>query len=92
MGCPYRLICRARQPPVPLRVCVHGPAGRTWPDLSGLRILLVADVLTRIADLQGLETITVRGPRRGRPLTRSQSSIGPRATILRAAVAYPGIY
>jgi hypothetical protein len=45
--------------PVPLRVCVHGPAGRTWPGLADLRVLLVADVLTRIAELQGLETITV---------------------------------
>jgi hypothetical protein len=44
---------------VPLRVCVHGPAGGTWPGLADLRVLLVADVLTRIAELQGLETITV---------------------------------
>lgn len=44
---------------VPLRVCVHGPAGGTWSRLADLRVLLVADVLTRIAELQGLETITV---------------------------------
>jgi hypothetical protein len=44
---------------VPLRVCVHGPAGETWSGLGDLRVLLVADVLTRIAELQGLQTVTV---------------------------------
>ena len=46
-------------PSVPLRVCVHGPSGGTWSGLTDLRVLLVADVLTRIAQLQGRETITV---------------------------------
>ena len=46
-------------PSVPLRVCVHGPSDGTWSGLADLRVLLVADVLTRIAELQGLETITV---------------------------------
>jgi hypothetical protein len=45
--------------PVRLRVCVHGPAGGTWSGLGDLRVLLVADVLTRIAELQGLQTVTV---------------------------------
>ena len=44
---------------VPLRVCVHGPADGAWSGLADLRVLLVADVLTRIAELQGMETITV---------------------------------
>ncbi len=44
---------------VPLRVCVHGPADGTWSGLADLRVLLAADVLTRIAEVQGLETITV---------------------------------
>jgi hypothetical protein len=44
--------------PVPLRVCVHGPAGGTWSGLGDVRVLLVADVLTRIAELQGLQTVT----------------------------------
>ena len=44
---------------VPLRVCVHGPAGGTWSGLGDLRVLLVADVLTRIAELQGLQAVTV---------------------------------
>ena len=46
-------------PSVPLRVCVHGPAGGTWSGPPDLRVLLVADVLTRIAELQGMEAITV---------------------------------
>jgi len=46
-------------PSVPLRACVHGHSGRTWSDLADLRVLLVADVLTRVAELQGMETITV---------------------------------
>jgi hypothetical protein len=46
-------------PSVPLRVCVHGPAGGPWSGLPDLRVLLVTDVLTRIAELQGLEAITV---------------------------------
>jgi hypothetical protein len=45
--------------PVPLRVCVHGPAGRAWSGPGDVRVLLVADVLTRIAGLQGLQTVTV---------------------------------
>ena len=46
-------------PSVPLRVCVHGPADGTWSDLADLRVLLVADVLMRIVELHGLQTITV---------------------------------
>lgn len=42
-------------PSVPLRVCVHG----TWSSVADLRVLLVADVLTRIAELHGLQTVTV---------------------------------
>lgn len=43
----------------PLRVCVHGPVDGAWSGLGDLRVLLVADVLTRIAGLQGLQTVTV---------------------------------
>jgi hypothetical protein len=44
---------------VPLRVCVHGPAGGTRSGVVDVRVLLVADVLTRTAELQGLQTVTV---------------------------------
>ncbi|MBV9206215.1 MAG: hypothetical protein JO037_12655 [Actinobacteria bacterium] len=47
----------AARPSVPLRVCVHGPAARPGP--SHLRALLVADVLTRVAELRGGQVITV---------------------------------
>ena len=49
----------AVNPSIPLRVCIHGPADGTWSDLADLRVLLVADVLTRIAELHGLQVIAV---------------------------------
>jgi hypothetical protein len=49
----------AASPSIPLRVCIHGPADGTWSDLADLRVLLVADVLTRIAELNGLQVIAV---------------------------------
>jgi hypothetical protein len=49
----------AVEPSIPLRVCIHGPADGAWSHLADLRVLLVADVLTRIAELQGLQVITV---------------------------------
>ena len=52
----YAVLARS---PVPLRVCVHGPAGGTWSGLGDVRALLVADVLTRIAGLEGMQTVTV---------------------------------
>jgi len=44
---------------IPLRVCVHGPSGGSWSGLADLRVLLVADVLTRIAELHGQQVIAV---------------------------------
>ena len=49
----------AVKPSIPLRVCIHGPAEGTWSGLADLRVLLVADVLTRIAELQGLQVVAV---------------------------------
>ena len=49
----------AVKPSIPLRVCIHGPADGTWSGLADLRVLLVADVLTRIAELQGLQVVAV---------------------------------
>lgn len=40
-----------------LRVCVHGPS--TGPGFDDLRVLLVADVLARTAELRGLQVLTV---------------------------------
>jgi hypothetical protein len=71
--------------PVPLRVCVHGPAGAAWSGPGELRVLLVADVLTRIAGLQGLQTVTVLAADRPLPggLEEDLSALG----IHRPAVA-----
>jgi hypothetical protein len=44
---------------IPLRVCVHGPCADTGYGLADLRVLLVADVLTRIAELNGVQVIAV---------------------------------
>jgi hypothetical protein len=49
----------AASPSTPLRVCIHGPADGTWSGVADLRVLLVADVLTRIAELHGLQVIAV---------------------------------
>lgn len=37
----------------PLRVCAHAPTAYAKDDLTGLRVLLVADVLARVAELRG---------------------------------------
>ena len=62
----------AARPSIPLRVCIHGPSDGPWSALPDLRVLLVADVLTRIAELNGLQVIAVLAaaslpPRRVRP-------------------------
>jgi hypothetical protein len=49
----------AARPSIPLRVCVHGPFAGMGYSLTDLRVLLVADVLTRVAELRGLQVIAV---------------------------------
>ncbi len=49
----------AAKPSIPLRVCIHGPSDGPWSGLADLRVLLVADVLTRIAELNGLQVVAV---------------------------------
>lgn len=49
----------AAKPSIPLRVCIHGPSDGLWSGLADLRVLLVADVLTRIAELNGLQVVAV---------------------------------
>ena len=49
----------AADPSIALRVCIHGPADGRWSGPADLRVLLVADVLTRIAELHGLQVIAV---------------------------------
>lgn len=61
-------------PSVPLRVCVHRPSARSGP--AGLRVLLVADVLTRVAELHGWQVITVLAGPPGGTLDRDISELG----------------
>jgi hypothetical protein len=45
--------------PIPLRVCVNGPSRGAGYGLEDVRVLLVADLLTRVAELRGLQAIIV---------------------------------
>lgn len=47
------------RPSIPLRICVHGPSAGVGYSLTDLRVLLVADVLSRVAELRGLQVIAV---------------------------------
>jgi hypothetical protein len=49
----------APRPSIPLRVCIHGPSAGVGFGLADVRLLLVADVLTRIAELGGRQVIAV---------------------------------
>ena len=53
------LIELALDPSVPLRVCVDGASCEAESGLRAVRVLLVADVLFRIAELSGLQVVTV---------------------------------
>jgi hypothetical protein len=44
---------------IPLRLCVHGPSAGVGYGLADVRVLLVADVLIRIAELGGLQVVAV---------------------------------
>jgi len=72
----------AANPSIPLRVCIHGPSDRGWAGLADLRVLLVAEVLTRTAEVQGLQVIAVlatagRFPARSTRTPARSASIGP---------------
>jgi len=79
----------AADPAIPLRVCIHGPADGRWSGRADLRVLLAADVLTRIAELQGLQVIAVLTAASPPPvaLERDVSALGIHAP---AAYAAPG--
>ncbi|MFD9566411.1 hypothetical protein [Streptomyces sp. NPDC059994] len=48
----------------PLRICAHVPQAGGPGDLTGLRVLLAADVLARVVELRGRAVLTGRtGPR-----------------------------
>lgn len=52
----------AARPSVPLRVRIHGPGTGAGYGPADVRVLLVADVLIRIAELRGLQVLTVLAP------------------------------
>ena len=62
-----------------LRLCAHPPNGAAGAGIAGLRVLLVADLLARTAELGGLQVLTV--------LTFSRQSPGQREAAERAADA-----
>jgi hypothetical protein len=62
-----------------LRVCAHPPESAAGLGISGLRVLLVSDLLARTAELRGLQVLTV--------LALSSQSPGQRAAAERAAGA-----
>jgi len=49
----------AARPSIPVRMCVHGPSAGARYGPADVRVLLVSDVLTRIAELRGLQVIAV---------------------------------
>jgi len=68
----------ALDPSVPLRVCVDGASCEAESGLGAVRVLLVADVLFSIAELSGLQVVTVLATA-GRPpagLEQSTSALG----------------
>ena len=60
-------------------MCIHGPSAGPGFGLADLRVLLVADVLTRIVELRGLQVIAV--------LTTAGLPPGPLAALERNASA-----
>ncbi|MDQ2875913.1 MAG: hypothetical protein M3Y33_14440, partial [Actinomycetota bacterium] len=60
-----------------LRVRVSGPSAGSSFDVADLRVLLVADVLARAAELRGLQVVAVlaaAGPRGGPAALERESS------------------
>ena len=74
------LVELALNPSVPLRVCVDGASCGAEFGLRTVRVLLVADVLFRIAELSGLQVVTVL------------ATAGPPPAALEQAVAALGLH
>jgi hypothetical protein len=83
--------------PGPLRVCAHVRATADAADLTGLRVLLMADLLARAAELRGLQVLTTRvftgEPARQAAVERAADVAGVHPPVLTAAassLAWPG--
>jgi hypothetical protein len=69
---------RATRPGL-LRVCAHVPGAIGESDVTGLRVLLIADLLARAAELSGLQVLTV--------VAFDDESAGQAGTLERAVAA-----
>jgi hypothetical protein len=83
--------------PGPLRVCAHVRATADAADLTGLRVLLMADLLARAAELGGLQALTTWAftgePARQGAVERAADALGVHPPVLPAAAssgAWPG--
>lgn len=83
--------------PGPLRVYAHVRAGADAGDLTGLRVLLTADLLIRAAELDGLQVLATRsfagGPAEQAAVERAAAALGVHPPVLAAADlarAWPG--
>jgi hypothetical protein len=83
--------------PGPLRVCAHVRATADAADLTGLRVLLTADLLARAAELRGLQVLSTRaftGEPAGRAaVERAADALGVHPPVLPADAssgAWPG--
>jgi hypothetical protein len=75
--------------PGPLRVCAQVRATADAADLTGLRVLLMADLLTRAAELRGLQVLTTRAftgePARQAAVERAADALVVHPPVLAAA-------
>jgi hypothetical protein len=83
--------------PGPLRVCAHVRATADAADLTGLRVLLMADLLARAAELAGLQVITTRAftgePARQAAVERAADALGVHPAAMPATASsapWPG--
>jgi hypothetical protein len=82
--------------PGPLRVYAHVAVGADVADLSGLRVLLTADLLFRVAELGGLQVLTTWAftgdLARKAAVERAAAALGVHPPVLSAAStgAWPG--
>ena len=82
---PARIGGLASARPGPLRVCAHVRATGDAADLTGLRVLLMADLLARGAELRGLQVLTTRA------ITGEPASQAAVERAAEALVVYPPV-
>jgi hypothetical protein len=74
-----------------LRVCAHAPAPAGPSDLTGVRVLLVADLLTRAAELRHLQVLTaLTSDGETSALEAAASTLGIHPPVARATLEEAG--